>query len=82
MHFYSDKIHCKWCCIKNHKDRTKVWAKYYYYQTLGPTNVHPNQKEAVPLVPEPIIREEGAIRDGFELNASKRLLLCGSHNHG
>ena len=69
-HFYSDKIQCESCCVKNHRDGTKS----YYHQTLGAVIVHPNQKEVIPLAPEPITKDDGATKNGCERNASKRLL--------
>jgi len=69
-HFYSDKIQCESCCVKNHRDGTKS----YYHQTLGAIIMHPNQKEVIPLVPEPITKSDGATKNGCERNASKRLL--------
>jgi hypothetical protein len=69
-HFYSDKIQCSSCCVKNHRDGTKS----YYHQTLGAVVVHPKQKEVIPLVPEPITKGDGTTKNDCERNACKRLL--------
>lgn len=69
-HFYSDKVHCDNCCVKEHRDGTKS----YYHQTLGAVIVHPGQKTVIPLAPEPITKADGSTKNGCERNASKRLL--------
>jgi len=53
--FYSEKIHCKQCCEKHHKDGRIT----YYHQMLAAVLVHPDQKEVFPLCPEPILKQDG-----------------------
>jgi len=69
-HFYSDKIQCESCCVKEHRDGTKS----YYHQSLGAVIVHPNQKAVIPLAPEPITKIDGRNKNDCERNASKRQL--------
>jgi len=69
-HYSSEKVNCKNCCIKNHKNGKKT----YYHQMLGAVIVHPEKKVVIPLCPEPIQKKDGSTKNGCERNASKRLL--------
>jgi len=69
-HYSSEKVHCKNCCVKNHKSGKKT----YYHQMLGAVIVHPEKKAVIPLCPEPIQKKDGSTKNGCERNASKRLL--------
>lgn len=69
-YFSSDKVHCKNCCEKHHRDGTIT----YYHQMLGAVLVHPERKEVFPFAPEPILKEDGAKKNDCERNAAKRLL--------
>lgn len=69
-HFYSDKVQCKSCCVKEHRDGSRS----YYHQTLAAVIVHPDKKVVLPLAPEPIIKGDGSNKNDCERNASKRLL--------
>ncbi len=69
-YFSSNKVHCKNCCEKHHRDGTIT----YYHQMLGAVLVHPEQKEVFPFAPEPILKEDGAKKNDCERNAAKRLL--------
>jgi hypothetical protein len=78
-HYSSEKVHCKNCCIKNHKSGKKT----YYHQMLGAVMVHPDKKEVIPFCPEPIQKKDGNKKNDCERNASKRLLedLKREHPH-
>lgn len=78
-YFSSKKVHCDNCCIKNHKDNTKT----YYHQILGAVLVHPDCKQVIPLMPEPISKHDGSKKNDCEINAAKRLLsdLRREHPH-
>lgn len=69
-HYSSEKVNCKNCCVKNHKNGSKT----YYHQMLGAVIVHPEKKEVIPLCPEPIQKKDGSTKNGCERNAAKRLL--------
>lgn len=69
-HFSSNTIHCKNCCVKNHKDGSQS----YYHQLLVAVILHPNEKVVIPLCPEPILKEDGDNKNDCERNAAKRLL--------
>jgi len=69
--FFSSKtIHCKNCCVKNHRNGSKT----YYHQMLGAVIAHPDYNEVIPLCPEPIVNSDGHKKNDCERNASKRLL--------
>lgn len=68
--FSSSAVHCKNCCVKEHRDGRKT----YYHQILGSALVHPDQKVVIPLSPEPILKRDGAQKNDCERNAAKRWL--------
>ena len=69
-YFSSNEIHCENCCIKEYKDGSVS----YYHQALAAVMVCPGIKEVLPLGIEPIIKQDGAIKNDCEINAAKRLL--------
>jgi hypothetical protein len=76
-HFYSDDVHCKNCCVKNHKDGTVS----YYHQMLAAVIAHPDMKRVIPLAPEPITKQDGTSKNDCEHNAAKRLLMDFRREH-
>ena len=68
--YSSDKVHCKNCCEKHHKDGSVT----YYHQMLGASIVHPDERVVIPIAPEPIVKSDGYTKNDCERNASKRLL--------
>ena len=50
-YFSSRQIHCSSCMQKTSKNGEVT----YYHQMLGAAIVHPDHKEVIPLMPEPII---------------------------
>ena len=69
-YFSSEKVHCKNCCKKQHKNGSTT----YYHQFLGAVLAHPEHKEVIPLCPEPIMKGDGMTKNDCERNASERLL--------
>ncbi|MEA1937367.1 MAG: transposase [Patescibacteria group bacterium] len=70
-YFSSRNIHSKNCMEKTNKKTGEVAS--YYQQMLGAVIVHPNFKEVIPLMPEPIIKQDGQNKNDCERNASKRI---------
>lgn len=68
--FSSNTIHCDQCCTK----KNRAGEITYYHQLLGAVIVHPDQREVIPLAPEPITQQDGATKNDCERNAAKRLL--------
>lgn len=69
-YFSSEKVRCKNCCVKHHKNGSTT----YYHQFLGAVIAHPEYKEVIPLCPEPIMKSDGMTKNDCERNASERLL--------
>jgi hypothetical protein len=69
-YFRSDRVHCAQCCERHHRDGHIS----YYHQMLGAVVLHPQHREVFPLLPEPIVKGDGARKNDCERNAAKRLL--------
>ena len=67
-YFSSKTVHCESCLEKKHRDGSIT----YTHQLLGAAIVHPEQKAVIPLMPEPIIKQDGAKKNDCERNAAKR----------
>jgi hypothetical protein len=68
--FNSEKIHCNNCCKKEHKDGRIT----YHHQILGAAIAHPTKSQVIPLCPEPILKQDGALKNDCERNAFHRFL--------
>lgn len=68
--FSSEKVHCKNCCSKKHRNGKTS----YYHHMLGAVIAHPDHRVVIPLAPEPIVKGDGANKNDCERNAAKRLL--------
>jgi len=75
--FSSNTIHCALCCVK----KNRAGEITYYHQLLGAVIVHPDQREVIPLAPEPITRQDGEHKNDCERNAAKRLLPAIRREH-
>lgn len=69
-YFSSSKIHCASCLEKHHRGGGIT----YSHQLLGASLVHPDHKEVIPLMPEPIIQQDGHTKNDCERNATRRWL--------
>lgn len=69
--FNSEKIHCNNCCKKEHKDGRVT----YHHQILGAAIAHPNRSQVIPLCPEPVLKQDGSVKNDCERNAFHRFLL-------
>jgi hypothetical protein len=70
-YFRSKKIHCSSCLQKQNKKTGEVT---YYHQLMGAVLIHPNHREVIPLMPEPIMKQDGESKNNCERNAAKRFL--------
>jgi disulfide oxidoreductase YuzD len=68
-YFYSKNIHCPSCLERKNPKTGEIT---YSHQMYGAAIVHPNLKEVIPLMPEPIIKQDGETKNDCERNASKR----------
>jgi len=69
-HFCSKKVNCKHCMTRTHRNNTSS----YYHSMLSAAIVCPNKKEVFVLENEPIVKQDGAVKNDCERNAAKRLL--------
>jgi hypothetical protein len=70
-YFSSKTIHCSSCMQKVNKKTGEVT---YYHQLMGGVIIHPNLREVIPLMPEPILKQDGETKNDCERNAAKRFL--------
>jgi len=78
-YFASKNIHCENCLVKKLRNEEIL----YYHQMLGAALVHPEVKTVIPLMPEPIIKQDGETKNDCERNAAKRFFekLRQDHPH-
>ena len=78
-YFSSKTIHCASCLQKVHRNGSIT----YYHQMLGAALVHPDQRTVIPLMPEPIVKQDGTGKNDCERNAAKRFIakLRKDHPH-
>ena len=77
-YFSSKKVHCDACLQRKNKRTGEIT---YTHQMLGVALVHPDQKIVIPLMPEPIIKQDGQEKNDCERNAAKRLLTKIRQDH-
>ncbi len=73
----SKTIHCMSCLQKVHRNG----AITYYHQMLGAAIIHPDVREVIPLMPEPIMRHDGTAKNDGERNAAKRFITTLRKDH-
>ena len=78
-YFSSPTIHCTSCLQKVHRNGNTT----YSHQMLGAAIVHPDLREVIPLMPEPIVKQDGRDKNDCERNAAKRFMakLRKDHPH-
>jgi hypothetical protein len=76
-YFSSQTIHCDSCLQKVHRNGTIT----YYHQLLGAVLLHPDFREVIPLMPEPIMKQDGTEKNDCERNAAKRFIVKLRHDH-
>lgn len=69
-HFCSKKVKCPHCLQRKHRDGSQS----NYHCMLSAVIVHPDHSEVFPVDHEPIIRDDGAVKNDCERNAIHRLL--------
>lgn len=74
-HFCSKTVNCKHCLQCRHRDGSTS----YYHAMLSAAIVHPDKKEVFILDNEPIVQQDGAVKNDCERNAAQRLF---SHLQG
>src|SRR2546422_6049113 len=76
-YFSSQQIHCASCLERHHRNGTIT----YSHQMLGAALIHPDRREVIPLMPEPIVKQEGSEKNDCERNAAKRFIAKLRQDH-
>jgi hypothetical protein len=76
-YFSSNQIHCASCLEKQQRNGTVT----YSHQMLGAALIHPDKREVIPLMPEPIVKQDGTNKNDCERNAAKRFITKFRQDH-
>ncbi len=76
-YFSSNQIHCDSCLETQHRNGSIT----YRHQLLGAALIHPDKREVIPLMPEPIIKQDGTEKNDGERNAAKRFITHLRQDH-
>ncbi len=76
-YFSSKTMHCASCLHKVHRNGSIT----YYHQMLGAAIIHPDRREVIPLMPEPIVKHDGADKNDGARNAAKRFVAKLRQDH-
>ena len=76
-YFSSKTIHCASCLHKVHRNGSVT----YFHQMLGAAIIHPDRREVIPLMPEPIVKHDGTDKNDCERNAAKRFVAQLRQDH-
>jgi hypothetical protein len=76
-YFSSKTIHCPSCLQKVHRNGSIT----YFHQMLGAAIIHPDLRAVIPLMPEPIVKQDGMDKNDCERNAAKRLVAKLDQDH-
>ena len=68
--YCSSAVSCPDCATKTSRNG----VTQHYHQLLAGVIVHPERKNVLPLIPEPITRADGNTKNDCERNAAKRFL--------
>lgn len=76
-YFASKTIHCASCLHRVHRTGSIT----YYHQMLGAAIIHPDLRAVLPLMPEPIVKQDGTAKNDCERNAAKRFITKLRQDH-
>jgi hypothetical protein len=76
-YFASQTIHCASCLHKGHRHGSIT----YYHQMLGAALLHPDKRAVIPLMPEPIVKQDGTDKNDCERKAAKRFIAKLRQDH-
>src|SRR5262247_993778 len=76
-YFSSHQIHCNSCLETQHRNGTVT----YRHQMLGAALIHPDKRAVIPLMPEPIIKQDSTEKNDCERNAAKRFVTKFRQDH-
>lgn len=69
-HHSSEKVHCEQCLTKKHRNGSVT----YHHAMLQGAFMHPDKKQVIPVMPEPIANSDGTKKQDCEINAAKRFI--------
>jgi hypothetical protein len=75
--FSSPPIHCDSCLHKDHRNGSVT----YYHPMLGAAIIHPDVRAVIPLMPEPIVKQDGTEKNDCERHAAKRFIAKRRQDH-
>src|SRR5467141_4706195 len=76
-YFSSTTMHCQSCMQKVHRNGSLT----YDHQLLGAAIIHPDLREVMPLMPEPIMQHDGTAKNDCERHAAKRFIAKLRQDH-
>src|SRR6058998_2314753 len=76
-YFSSQTIHCTSCLQQVHRNGSVT----YSHQMLGAAIIHPDFRAVIPLMPEPIVKQDGAEKNDCERHAAKRFITKLRQDH-
>jgi hypothetical protein len=76
-YFSSQQIHCASCVETHHRNGTVT----YRHQMLGAALMHPDRRAVIPLMPEPILKQDGTEKNDCERHAAKRFMVKLRQDH-
>ncbi len=76
-YFSSPTVHCASCLPKVHRNGALTYA----HQLLGAAIIPPDVREVLPLMPEPIIKQDGTATNDCERQAAKRFMAKLRQDH-
>ena len=76
-YFSSKTIHCTSCLQKVNRNGSIT----YSHQMFAAAIIHPEQREVIPLMPEPMMKHDGTDKNDCERNAAKRFIAKLRQDH-
>ena len=73
----SKTMHCASCLHKVHRNGSST----YSHQMLGAAIIHPDVRAVIPLMPEPMVQQDGTAKNDGERHAAKRFIVKLRHAH-
>ena len=76
-YFSSQTMHCASCLHKVHRNGSIT----YLHQMLGAAIIHPDMREVMPLMPEPLVKPDGTDKNDGARKAAKRFVAKLRQDH-
>jgi hypothetical protein len=76
-YFASKTLPCASCLRQVHRNGSTT----YSHQMLGAAIIHPDVRAVIPLMPEPIVQQDGTDKNDGERNAAKRFMAKLRQDH-